>query len=446
MSTIFFDGTYETPLSNYTISSSGGGQILISSPEDPTKFVGIAAPTTSEVWANTRQLMLVYTKPTTDGNTLSIDNFSWISTESGQLSFSQEWQLLSSTNNGNFQYINPPSQGQTNYLCYVQGTGIQWTPVVNTYPFAADIKGQIITYDAVNNVATVISSTLSNQVLQGSNTAPTGLTFGYVRPSNLDLDYRIIQGSALVVANSNNTFGLSSAYGYDYELENGQIAYLDQTESTATIRGIPAPTDINLLLYTTRNEFNLIRWTYGHLTQQMAGLGDAATDGLLAGWQNGQLTAVRDNRPTYYGTASMSGAINDSITVPTTDRVDPSLTQSFAGDVEVTISFSLYIPEPDAFFITSNELYGICISLLVNNESGSTTVPIANYPILSNASLYYPVHYVCTTTINGSVTGFMISLTNDPSLNVVYNNPTFQLELAPTESNLFIRSLVTSYE
>ena len=58
-SQIYYDGTYKTALSNYTISVSGGGQILVSDVNDWYKFVGIKPPTDSDVYANTRQLIYI---------------------------------------------------------------------------------------------------------------------------------------------------------------------------------------------------------------------------------------------------------------------------------------------------------------------------------------------------------------------------------------------------
>ena len=107
-STIFYDGTYSAELSTYIIDSvSAAGQIVVST--DSNHFAGILPPTQTIDTAT--QLMLVYNNDSTA--TTITDSFEWIPTQAGQIRFSKGWQILTSTQNCNFQYIDPPATTNT---------------------------------------------------------------------------------------------------------------------------------------------------------------------------------------------------------------------------------------------------------------------------------------------------------------------------------------------
>lgn len=240
-SQIFYDGTYKTALSNYIISVSGGGQILVSDVNNWNNFVGIKPPTDSDAYANTRQLMLVYTKPVT-GDAFDTANYSWISTDAGMLKFSKAWQLLSSTNTGNFRFIDPPLDTQTYYLQYTPNNGINWVTVVNNFPFEENVKSQVLGYDATNNQAVSIIGYRKDYVLKTVQDNSTGLEFGYVTPSTLNLNYQTIDGTSMVIATNKNTFELSNIYPFSQDLEDGEIIYLDKSDPDYPyFNGIDAP-------------------------------------------------------------------------------------------------------------------------------------------------------------------------------------------------------------
>ena len=259
-STIFYDGTYSAELSTYIIDSvSAAGQIVVST--DSNHFAGILPPTQTIDTAT--QLMLVYNNDSTA--TTITDSFEWIPTQAGQIRFSKGWQILTSTQNCNFQYIDPPATTNTiSYLVYKQGgVGIGWTDVVNEFPFIVDTKCQLLSYDAVKNEPTTTTGTMTNHVLQTTNSNTTGLTFGYITPSNMNINpLDIAQGYSLLTINPDNTFGLSKNFGYSQEIEPGQIAYLEDNNGQYLLSGIDAPSASDLLLVTYLNDENKIRWQY----------------------------------------------------------------------------------------------------------------------------------------------------------------------------------------
>ena len=259
-STIYYDGTYSAELSTYVIDSvSAAGQIVVST--DSNHFTGILPPTQTIDTAN--QLMLVYNNNSTA--TSISDSFEWIPTQAGQIRFSKGWQILTSSQNGNFLYVDPPATTNTiSYLVYKQGgVGIGWTDVVNNFPFVVDTKCQLLSYDAVKNTPTVTTGTMTNHVLQTTNSNNTGLTFGYITPSNMNINpLDIAQGYSLLTINPDNTFGLSRNFGYSQEIEPGQIAYLEDTNGQYLLSGIEAPSASDLLLVTYLNDENKIRWQY----------------------------------------------------------------------------------------------------------------------------------------------------------------------------------------
>lgn len=465
-SQIFYDGTYKTALSNYTISVSGGGQILVSDVNDWYKFVGIKPPTDSDVYANTRQLMLVYTKPVT-GDAFDIANYSWISTDAGQIKFSKAWQLLTATNAGNFNYIDPPTTNETYYLKYVPSAGIQWTTIVNTLPFTENVKSQIIGYDATANQAINVTGTRANYVLQTTNANNTGLQFGYVTPANLNLNYQTIEGTAMVMAKSNNTFELANIYPFSQDLNDGEIIFLDRSDpENPYFNGIDSTSNQFQMLYTVRNEAGFMRWKYDYFNQAVAGLGQNTTEtnGKLAMWSNGRLIArnvedVMGEIDNYFNWSTVLQSSSyfcqstetvvsytPTITIETASgTVLKNRYFTYGGNLECTYNITLKCDNLRDYFIDDDNLDGVNIILIFTQcdsngshiqDGLSNVISLCNVPVLDVSSPFFKLQDKIVTPflfndlpLNEVTKQYMflpisitISTINDPSYVVVYNS------------------------
>lgn len=468
-SQIYYDGTYKTALSNYTISVSGGGQILVSDVNDWYKFVGIKPPTDSDVYANTRQLMLVYTKPVT-GDAFDIANYSWISTDAGQIKFTKAWQLLTATNAGNFNYIDPPTTNETYYLKYVPSAGIQWTTIVNTLPFTENVKSQIIGYDATANQAVNVTGTRANYVLQTTNANNTGLQFGYVTPANLNLNYQTIDGTAMVMARSNNTFELANIYPFSQDLKDGEIIFLDKSDpSNPYFNGIDSTSNQFQMLYTVRNEAGFMRWKYDYFNQAVAGLGQdtSQTEGKLAVWSNGMLIAksiedVLGDVDNYYNWSTVlqsssyfcqSTETNLSEDFTTTISLENTIGKTifnkyftYGGNLECVFNITLKCDKLGEYFIDDDNLDGVNISMtfaqcnsdgsLIENGGKSGVISLCNVPMLDVSSPFFKLQDKIITPflfndlpLSDTSKQYMflpksiiISTINDPNYDVVYNS------------------------
>lgn len=470
-SQVFYDGTYKTALSNYIITVSGGGQILVSDTVDWNKFVGIKPPTDSDVYANTRQLMLVYTKPPV-GDAFSTDNYSWISTDAGMLKFTKAWQLLSATNEGNFLYINPPTTNETYYLKYVPSAGIQWTTIVNTLPFIQNVKSQIIGYDATANQAVNITGTRANYVLQTTNFDNTGLQFGYVTPANLNVNYQTIDGNSVVVAKQNNTFELQHFYPFSQNLKDGEIIFLDKSDpENPFLNGIDSTSNQFYMLYTI-DDGGYMRWQYDYFNQAVAGLGQEPkdTEGKLAMWSNARLIAksvdeIIGEIDNYYNWSAVIQsstyfcAENEQVVdhYRPVDLYSPSIVLqdsigkiiknrflTYGGNLEINLNIMLHCCNLKDYYIDDYNLDGVNISIQFAQcnsnaqfiESGlSNTISICNLPITSVASPFFKLQENIVVPFNfidipltdetkeykflpRSIT---ISTINDTTKDVVYN-------------------------
>lgn len=470
-SQVFYDGTYKTALSNYIITVSGGGQILVSDVNDWNKFVGIKPPTDSDVYANTRQLMLVYTKPVI-GDAFSTDNYSWISTDAGMLKFTKAWQLLSATNEGNFLYINPPTTNETYYLKYVPSAGIQWTTIVNTLPFAQNVKSQIIGYDATANQAVNITGLRSNYVLQTTNFNNTGLQFGYVTPATLNLNYQTIDGNSVVVAKQNNTFELQNFYPFSQNLQDGEIIFLDKSDpENPFLNGIDSTSNQFYMLYTVENG-GFMRWQYDYFNQAVAGLGiePKDTEGKLAMWSNTRLIArsvdeIIGEIDNYYNWSSVlqsstffcaeNEVITDkyrpvdlySPTIVLTDDIGKIISNRFftyGGNIEINLNIMLHCCNLKDYYIDDYNLDGVNISIQFAQcnsnaefiaDGLSNTLSICNIPITSVASPYFKLNdYIVvpfefkdlpyneeTEGYNFLPRSITISTVNDETMDIKYN-------------------------
>ena len=56
-SNIFYNGAFDTLLSNYTLSVSGGGQIIVTNPDNNNQLIGIPAPVFSSIEAQDYMLI-----------------------------------------------------------------------------------------------------------------------------------------------------------------------------------------------------------------------------------------------------------------------------------------------------------------------------------------------------------------------------------------------------
>lgn len=467
-SQIFYDGTYKTALSNYIISVSGGGQILVSDVNDWNKFVGIKPPTDSDVYANTRQLMLVYTKPVT-GNAFDTANYTWISTDAGQIKFTKAWQLLTATNAGNFNYIDPPTTNETYYLKYVPAAGIQWTTIVNSLPFVENVKSQIIGYDATANQAVNVTGTRAYYVLQTTNANNTGLQFGYVTPATLNLNYQTIEGTAMIMAKSNNTFELSNIYPFSQNLKDGEIIFLDMSDpENPYFNGIHSTSSQFQMLYTVRNEAGVMRWKYDYFNQAVAGLGQepADTEGKLAMWSNARLiarsvedimgeidnyynwTAVLQSSSYFCQSTETDLSSNYTTTITLADTDGKVLTNRFftyGGNLECTYNIVLHCCNLKDYYIDDYNLDGVNISISFAQcysdgsyiEDGLTgVVSLCNVPTLDVSSPYFRLQDKIVTPflfndlpLDETSKQYMflpksiiISTINDPNYDVVYNS------------------------
>lgn len=481
-SQIFYDGTYKTALSNYIITVTGGGQILVSDVNDWNKFVGIKPPTDSDVYANTRQLMLVYTKPTS-GDAFDTANYSWISTDAGMLKFTKAWQLLSATQTGNFQYIDPPTTNETYYLQYVPRTGIQWTTIVNTLPFTPNVKSQIIGYDATANQAVNVTGTHANYVLQTTNANTTGIQFGYVTPATLNLNYQTIQGSAMVMAKSNNTFELSNMYPFSQNLDDGEIIFLDKTDpDNPFFNGIKATTSDFQMLYTYTNESGKIRWKYDYFNQAIAGLGQdtTVTEGKLAVWEGGRLTAkniqelIGDITNYYMWSAVLQSscyfcAANESnlseIYTPTISlssnlgKVIQNQFLTYGGNLELNFNLMLHCYNLKDYMLDDEYLDGVNISIhFAQCDSNSTfinegierSISIINVPVITAATPFMKIcEYILvpfqfsdipvtddTKEYKFLPVELLISTTNDELLDVSYQPLQSKFKFALASKNI----------
>ena len=465
-SQIFYDGTYKTALSNYIISVTGGGEILVSDVHDWNKFVGIKPPTDSDAYANTRQLMMVYTKPVT-GNALDTANYSWISTDAGMIKFTQAWQLLTATSEGNFTYVDPPTENTIQYLYYDPASGIDWTPVVNDLPFIRNVKSQIIGYDATDNYAVNVIGTRANYVLQTTNNTDTGLQFGYITPANLNLNYQTIEGTAMVMAKSNNTFELGNIYPFSQDLKDGEIIYLDKSDpDNPYFNGIDSSSNQFQMLYTVLNDSGFMRWKYDYFNQAVAGLGEdrTLTEGKLAIWEEGRLVAksveeIMGEIDNYYNWSTvlqsssyfctqdetLTGNYTPTITLANTDgKIIQNRFFSYGGNLELKFNIVLQCDNLKDYYVDDIDLDGINISMnfaqcdsnakfIDNGLTGS--ISFCNVPLISVASPLYRLHDVIITPFEFSdlpfddstkeykflPTSMDISTVNDSSLEVVYN-------------------------
>lgn len=467
-SQIFYDGTYKTALSNYIISVSGGGQILVSDVNNWNNFVGIKPPTDSDAYANTRQLMLVYTKPVT-GDAFDTANYSWISTDAGMLKFSKAWQLLSSTNTGNFRFIDPPLDTQTYYLQYTPNNGINWVTVVNNFPFEENVKSQVLGYDATNNQAVSIIGYRKDYVLKTVQDNSTGLEFGYVTPSTLNLNYQTIDGTSMVIATNKNTFELSNIYPFSQDLEDGEIIYLDKSDPDYPyFNGIDAPQSNYQMLYTVTNEIGKIRWIYDYFTQEVAGLGTdyTTTQGKLGVWKDKRLIAksiqelLGDVDNYYYWSNVVQSScylmaeneiINNNeysksiVLTSNIGKIVKNQYMSYGGNLEFNINMILHCMNLKDYVFDDEELDGVNIKLKFSQCNSNATlltdgieryISVMNIPILSNMSPYIKLseniikpflfddipYNKETKLLNFLPTEIIISSENDKKLDVYYNS------------------------
>lgn len=471
-SQVFYDGTYKTALSNYIITVTGGGQILVSDVNNWNKFVGIKPPTDSDAYANTRQLMLVYTKPTS-GNVFDTANYSWISTDAGMIKFQRAWQLLTATSEGNFEYINPPTTNEIYYLYYDPAGGIKWTTVVNNLPFTPNVKSQIIGYDVGNQQAINIIGTRANYVLQTTNANNTGLQFGYISPANLNLNYQTIDGYSAVIAKSNNTFELSHFYKFSQNLQDGEIIYLDKSDPNEPfLNGIDVTSNQYMMLYTIENDAGFMRWKYDYFNQAVAGLGNETTEteGKLAMWENGRLIAksvedIMGEIDNYYQWSSIltssayfcqegetienniyNYTYTHTITLANTlGNVVKNRFFSYGGNLEFNYNIVLHCDNLRDYFIDDTNLDGINISMNLSQcdssgnfiENGITrTLSICNVPLISVATPIFKLQdniivpfQFDDIPVDEQTQKYMflpvslnISTINDTSLDIAYNS------------------------
>lgn len=468
-SKVYYDGTYKTALSNYIITVTGGGQILVSDVNDWNKFVGIKPPTESDVWANTRQLMLVYTKPVT-GDAFDTANYSWISTDAGMIKFTKAWQLLTATREGNFNYIDPPTENETFYLKYVPSAGIQWTTVVNSLPFVPNVKSQIIGYDATENKAVNVTGNRANYVLTTTNFNNTGLQFGYVTPATLNLNYQVIEGTAVVMARNNNTFSLEKMYPFSQDLKDGEIIFLDITDpQNPFFNGIKSTTSQFHMLYTHENENGKMRWKYDYFRQEVAGLGSdiEETQDELAVWDEGRLIArsveeIMGEIDNYYqwggvlqsckwlcgSDEQLDPEINDNYSTTIVIRNEDGVVLqnrffSYSGNLEMRLNLTLHIGNLRWFEVDDDDLYGINISMKFTEctsmseiiEDGlEGTLSICNIPITNSSSPFFKIsEFIITPFFFSHIpqtdetknimflpTETIISSINNPDYDIVY--------------------------
>ena len=414
-STIYYDGTYSAELSTYVIDSvSAAGQIVVST--DSNHFTGILPPTQTIDTAN--QLMLVYNNNSTA--TSISDSFEWIPTQAGQIRFSKGWQILTSSQNGNFLYVDPPATTNTiSYLVYKQGgVGIGWTDVVNNFPFVVDTKCQLLSYDAVKNTPTVTTGTMTNHVLQTTNSNNTGLTFGYITPSNMNINpLDIAQGYSLLTINPDNTFGLSRNFGYSQEIEPGQIAYLEDTDGQYLLSGIEAPSASDLLLVTYLNDENKIRWQYMSFSSVSGIATPSLPDMLLVTSTVGSTTVW-----TYQSFSTVSGipdpdtasgflvASNDAWVITPTSTATGIDNPSIQGNLllanaatsrweSVSPSTATGIPDPiipgNLLMISSDNTW---ISVDRNTATGLPTTSVSGQIIVSDGSNGWQISDVAAVT------------------------------------------------
>lgn len=467
-SQIFYDGTYKTALSNYIISVSGGGQILVSDVNNWNNFVGIKPPTDSDAYANTRQLMLVYTKPVS-GDAFDTANYSWISTDAGMLKFSKAWQLLSSTNTGNFRFVDPPLDAQTYYLQYTPNNGINWVTVVNNFPFEENVKSQVLGYDATNNQAVSVIGYRKDYVLKTVQDNNTGLEFGYVTPATLNLNYQTIDGTSMVIATNKNTFELSNIFPFSQDLEDGEIIFLDKSDPDYPFfNGIDAPQSEHQMLYTVTNEIGKIRWIYDYFTQEVAGLGSdqTTTQGKIAVWKDKRLIAksiqeLLGDVDNYYYWSNVfqsscylmaddeiidNSEYSQSIKITSNvGKIVKNQYMSYGGNLEFNINMILHCTNLKEYIFDDELLNGVNISLKFSECNSNATIiqggieryiSVMNIPILSNMSPYINLkdniikpflfndipYNKETKLLNFLPTEMVISSVNDKTLDVYYNS------------------------
>lgn len=424
---IYYDGTYKTALSNYIIQADDPpGQIIISNGKGKP-YIGIKPPALNDI--NTKQYMLVYSKGNVGAEVYNPSNFSWIQTDAGMLNFTENWQILTSSNSGKqFTYLSVPDFDKTYFLSYNPSGGIMWSTTTTEWPFIGNTPSQVLGYNINNSNPESIIGYRKNYVLRTtgiSQANQTGLEFGYVTPAIMNLNYNEINGTGIIVATNKNTFEILSNYNtfpFSHDLSDAMIIFLDSGTDPASpfFDGIMPPKNANQLMYTyyaftNKNGDDVFRWKYGYFNQELAGLGSDtnAINGFVAVWSNGQLIAkdVRDVHSVldnyYFWSASLSSSLyfmgetehltssnyTHTITIPfTTGNIYRNLYLLYGDNIDLYVDITLHCTDLRDFVIDDEYLYGInisvkfveCNSYSAIIEGGSSgIVSIVNLPILT---------------------------------------------------------------
>lgn len=260
-SNIFYNGAFDTLLSNYTLSVSGGGQIIVTNPDNNNQLIGIPAPVFSSIEA--QDYMLIYSKKYNEYGIL-LSNYEWVRTNSSQIGFTKEWQLLTSDTQGKFKYIDAPNLNE-GYLTYNSEEGITWKNTTTTLPFIPGQFSQIIAYETYTGNAVSLAAFMNNYVLYSTTTTNTGLAWGYVTPLMLGINPSQIQNNLVIRVNQDNTFDTVEIPIFNYDLiKNGAIVYFYRGPNDETyFKGTNVPSLSNQVLFSTISQGNYTySWSY----------------------------------------------------------------------------------------------------------------------------------------------------------------------------------------
>lgn len=265
---IYYNGAFDTVLSNYTLSVTGPGQVVVTSPEANDQLVGITSPNVANQQG--AQFMFVYDKKQNE-NSIDLKNFKWIETNKTQISFIGADQLLTSNADGSFNYIDPPTF--KGYLVYNNETGIQWEATTIDLPFEAGKLSQIIAYESFTGKAVSIAAPLNNFVLYSSITTPTGLAWGYVTPLMLGVPVNQIQDNLFLKIGKNNTFTIAEIpeFNMDNIVDGAIVYYYTDNTDTKFMTGISPPTRTNQILYSVYSN-NMVSYAWGYITTDHFGI------------------------------------------------------------------------------------------------------------------------------------------------------------------------------
>ena len=266
---IFYNGAFNTLLSNYTLNATGVGQVLVTNPLNQNQLIGIIAPNVNVI--GKKSYTFVYNKKVND-TTINIENFQWVETDASTISFTNEWQLLTAGKNGNFEYIQPPNF-TPGYLVYNADRGITWESTTTPLPFIEGRQSQIIGYEYYTGKTVAIGAALNNYILYSTTATPSGIDWGYLTPLMLGISLNQIQDNLFVKVNQNNTFSLEEAPIYNYDnLFNGSVVYYHiGTNDERYFTGSKSPTVTGQIMYSIFNG-SVISYDWSYLTTDQLGI------------------------------------------------------------------------------------------------------------------------------------------------------------------------------